>query len=75
MLLYQIKDGDTINEQLLTCPDGIAAFFDSLDYNADDKSVARIKQIPSALGITPETVAKSINRVGRIADQENGGLT
>ena len=60
--------------QLLTCPDGVAAFFAALGYNADDKSGARIKQSPSALGITPDTVAKSIKHVERIADQENGTL-
>lgn len=68
------KDLKPSDIQLLTCPDGIAAFFASLGYNADDKSGARIKQSPSALGITPDTVAKSIKHVERIADQENGTL-
>jgi len=60
--------------QVLSSRDSIAAFFSSLGYNTDDKSGARIKQSVSALGITPDTIAKTIKHVERLADQENGTL-
>jgi len=60
--------------QLLSTPDDIAAFFASLGWNTDEKAGARIKQSASALGITPESIARTIKHVERLADQENGGL-
>lgn len=56
--------------QLLSNPDAIAAFFTSLGYDTG----MRVKQSASALGITPDAIARTIKHVERIADQENGSL-
>ena len=68
------KDLKPSDIQVLSNSENIAAFFSSLGYNTDDKSGARIKQSVSALGITPDTIAKTIKHVERLADQENGAL-
>lgn len=52
--------------QVLSGADAVAAFFARLGYNTD----ARIPQIPANLGITAEGVARPINKIELIADQE-----
>jgi hypothetical protein len=59
---------------VLSNPEAVAVFFSSLGWTADSKSGARIKQSASALGITPDSIARTIKHVERIADQENGEL-
>jgi hypothetical protein len=56
---------DPRDVQALNGPDALAAFFARLGYNTD----ARIVQTPSNLGIT-ETVARPVNRLELLADQE-----
>lgn len=60
--------------QVLSSTENIAAFFATLGYDTDDKTGARVKQSVSALGITPDSIAKTIKHVERLADQENGTL-
>lgn len=68
------KDLKPSDIQVLSTAENVVSFFASLGYNTDDKTGARIKQSVSALGITPDTIARTITHVERIADQENGTL-
>ena len=68
------KDLKPSDIQVLSSPENVVAFFAALGYNTDDKTGARIKQSVSALGITPDTIARTIKHVERLADQENGAL-
>jgi hypothetical protein len=52
--------------QRLSSADEIASFFLTLGYNVD----ARIEQTPAALGISADSLARRINHIERIADQE-----
>jgi len=73
-MITEDRDLKTSDIQILSSRDAVASFFASLGYNVNDKSGARIKQSPSALGITPDTIARTVKHVERVADQENGAL-
>jgi hypothetical protein len=50
----------------LSSPDGIAAFFSRLGYHTD----SRLEQTAENLGITSEAVAKPIERIELVADED-----
>lgn len=56
--------------QPLSDADAIAAFFATLGYDTSD----RIQQTVAAMGITADTVRRKVQRIERIANQENGAL-
>lgn len=67
MMLTDDKDLRPADIQSLSNRNEIASFFLKLGYNIDD----RVEQIPSALGITNDSLLRQIRYIERIANQDD----